>query len=440
MIDPTPTTWLLRGGRVIDPATATDDVMDLEVTVGGPSAGVRRFRGSPIPPGTVVTELAGKVVVPAFVEIHAHLREPGGEVSETIASGLAAARAGGYGTVLVMANTTPANDEPSVTRRMLAAAEAAATGVRMLPVSAATKGLAGREPAAWREQVEAGCVAISDDGKPVHDRRILREVLAAARDLGVAYLSHAECPQLFHGPIHDGEAARRLGVQGIPTTCESDCVQAEIALAEEMGARIHICHVSTTASIAALRAARERGVRCSAEATPHHLLLTDDEFLRRGPDTSLKMNPPLRPAADRDALREATLAGIVEAVGTDHAPHAPHLKARGLADAPFGAIGMESAFAVLHESLVLRAGWPLPVLVERMTLGPARVAGISGGRLFEGAAALTVIDPNARFEVRAENFRSKSRNCPFEGWTGQGRVVGTLLGGSWTSSTAPGGV
>lgn len=430
-------TLRLTGARVIDPATRTDAVTDLDVVASGPSAGVRPAVG-PVPAGAQVMDLRGKVVVPAFVEIHAHLREPGGEVSETIATGLAAARAGGYGTVLVMANTNPANDEPSVTRRMLAAAEAAATGVRLLPVSAATKGLAGREPAAWREQIAAGCVAISDDGKPVHDRTILREVLAAARDLGVAYLSHAECPPLFHGPIHDGEAARRFGVQGIPTECESDCVRQEIALAEELGARIHVCHVSTRASIEALRAARSRGVRCSAEATPHHLLLTDDEFLARGPDTSLKMNPPLRPAAERDALRAATLAGVVEAIGTDHAPHAPHLKAKGLAEAPFGAIGMETAFAVLHEHLVVRGGWPLATLVERMTTGPAGVVGVAAGRMFEGAPALAVVDPAAPFVVRAATFRSKSRNCPFEGWAGRGRVVGTILGGAWSPSDAPG--
>lgn len=433
MSDAAAATWVLRGGRVIDPATRTDAVADLVADAGGV-----RIATGPVP-GAREIDVRGKVVAPAFVEIHAHLREPGGEVSETIATGLAAARAGGYGTVLAMANTQPVNDRPEVTRSMLAAAAAADTGVRMFPVTAATRGLAGREAAAWREQVDAGCVAISDDGKPVADGAMLRSVLRAAAELGVPYLSHAECPPLFHGPIHDGEAARRFGVPGIPRECESDCVRSEIAAAEELGAQLHVCHVSTRTSIEAIRAARARGVRVSAEATPHHLLLTDEEFLRRGADTSLKMNPPLRPADDRDALRDALRDGLVEAVGTDHAPHAPHLKARGLADAPFGAIGMETAFAVLHEHLVRRAGWPLALLVERMTVGPARIAGVAAGRLFDGPPALAVLDPEAPFVVRPESFRSKSRNCPFSGWDGRGRVVGTLLGTRWSESGAPGG-
>lgn len=425
--------WLLRGARVIDPATGTDEIADLRCD----AAGVRRADAGD-GRGCREMDLAGKVVTPAFVEIHAHLREPGGEASETIASGLAAARAGGYGHVLAMANTSPVNDCPEVTRRMLAAAEAASTGVRLHPVSAATRGLAGREPAAWAEQIAAGCVAISDDGKPVHDPAILSSVLAAARDLGVPYLSHAECPALFHGFVHDGEAARKLGLRGIPRECESDCVRAEIAAAAESGAALHVCHISTQASLDAVRRARAQGTRCSAEASPHHLLLTDEEFLRRGPDPNLKMNPPLRTPDDRRALRDALREGWVEAVATDHAPHAPALKAKGLSDAPFGVIGMETAFSVLHEELVRREGWPVSLLVERFTTGPARIAGIRAGRMFEGAAALAVLDLDAAYRVRPETFLSRSRNCPFAGWEGRGRVAGTLLGGRWTPSDAPG--
>ena len=424
---------LLTGARVIDPQSGTDRVTDLWVD----ARGVHDSPPSGFAEGEAI-DLAGKVVCPAFVEIHAHLREPGGEESETIATGCDAARAGGYGHVLAMANSPRTNDHPDVTRAILAAAAASKSGVRVHPVSAATIGLGGTEPAPWRAMLAAGCVAISDDGKPVADAAMLERVLAATVELGVPYLSHAECPAHFRGAIHDGDAAHRFGVLGIPTACEWEAVRNELRVAGLLGARIHICHVSTREAIDALREARGRGVRASAEATPHHLTLTDAAFLERGPDPNLKVNPPLRPAADRDALRAALVGGVIESIATDHAPHAPRLKAKGLADAPFGMIGMETAFAVLHDDLVARGGWPLASLVRAMTLAPALAIGISAGRLFEGPALLTVIDPNARWVVRSESFRSKSRNCPFVGWRGRGRVAGTVLADRFAPSDAPG--
>lgn len=424
----------LAGGHVIDPATGTDEVRDLWVD----ARGVHREAPDADASSWPVVELGGRVVAPAFVELHAHLREPGGEAAETIATGLAAARAGGYGHVLAMANTSPVNDDPAVTRRMLDAAEASATGVRLYPVSAATIGLGGVEPAPWRDQVDAGCVAVSDDGKPVSDHEMLARVLRGAAVLGVPYLSHAEVPALFGGLVDEGRVSEHLGVRGIPTTCESDAIRAELAVAERTGAAIHFCHVSTVDSLTALSAARERGVRASAEASPHHLLLTADAFLERGPDPNLKMNPPLRGERDVTALRHALRKGVVEAVATDHAPHAGSAKARGLAQAPFGVIGTETAFSVLCEALVHGDGWPLALLLERLTLGPARIAGLAAGRLFEGSPALVVIDPDTAFEVRPETFRSLSRNCPFAGWRGRGRVVATLLGEVLEPSEAPG--
>jgi dihydroorotase len=424
---------LLVGARVIDPATATDRVMDLWIDARGVHDAA--------PAGWAeeeAVELLGKVVCPAFVEIHAHLREPGGEESETVATGCAAARAGGYGHVVAMANSRRVNDHPDVTRTVLAAAAASGTGVVVHPVSAATMGLSGTVRAPWREQVAAGCVAISDDGKPVASEPMLEEVLRATVDLGVPYLSHAECPEHFHGALHDGEAARRLGVVGIPTVCESDAVRRELAAAGRLGARLHLCHVSTRESLAALAEARARGVRATAEATPHHLVLTDAAFLERGPDPDLKMNPPLRPAEHRDALRQALRDDLVEAVATDHAPHAPALKRRPLAEAPFGVIGMETAFAVLHEELVRGAGFPLPLLVRRFTLGPADLLGLRAGRLFDGPAFLAVVDPESAWQVRGDTFRSKSRNCPFEGSRGRGRVVATFLADRLVPSSAPG--
>jgi len=426
-------TIVLAGARIVDPATRADRVGDLWVD----ARGVHDSR----PPGfseRETVDLAGKVVCPAFVEIHAHLREPGGEESETIATGCAAARAGGYGDVLAMANSPRTNDRPEVTAGILAVAAAQGGGVRVHPVSAATLGLEGKEPAPWREMVAAGCVAISDDGKPVADAAMLAAVLAATTELGIAYLSHAECPPHFHGPIHAGAAAARFGVEGIPVECESDAVRAELDLARRVGGRIHVCHVSTRASLAALAEARDAGVRVSAEATPHHLLLTDAEFLTRGPDPDLKMNPPLRPEADRAALVEAVRSGLVGSIATDHAPHAPRLKARGLADAPFGVIGMETAFAVVHDALVTRGGWDLPSLVRALTTGPAEAVGIRAGRLFEGPPRFAVLDPAAPWEVRPESFASRSRNCPFAGHRGTGRVISTFLGDRLTASCAPG--
>jgi dihydroorotase len=424
---------LLVGARVIDPATSTDRVGDLWVD----DSGVHDSRPAGFSESETV-DLAGNVVCPAFVEIHAHLREPGGEESETIATGCAAARAGGYGHVVAMANSPRTNDHPDVTRLILAAARAADVGVRVHPVSAVTIGLAGREPAPWREMIAAGCVALSDDGKPVADPAMLERVLRATVELGVPYLSHAECPPHFHGPIHDGDAARKFDVEGIPTACEWEAVRSELALAGRLGARLHVCHVSTRESLTALADARARGVRASAEATPHHLLLTDAEFLERGPDPNLKMNPPLRPAQDRDALRAALTSGLVESVATDHAPHCARSKSKGLADAPFGVIGMETAFAVLHDELVVRGGGSLPWLVRAMTVGPADAVGLAAGRLFVGLPMLTVVDPIAAWEVRPESFASKSRNCAFIGRRGTGRVAATLLQDRLVASEAPG--
>jgi dihydroorotase len=238
--------------------------------------------------------------------------------------------------------------------------------------------------------------------------------------------------------VHEGAASRALGVQGIPSECEWSAVRAELDLAGRLRGRIHVCHVSTRESIAALRAARARGVAATGEASPHHLTLTDEAFLERGPDPNLKMNPPLRSRADRDALREALTEGWIDAVATDHAPHAERLKGRGLAEAPFGVIGMETAFAVLHEDLVVRGGWPLASLVRAMTTGPAGVLGLDAGRLFEGPPRLAILDPLAAWEVRPETFASRSRNCPFAGWRGSGRVTATLLGDRLAPSSAPG--
>jgi dihydroorotase len=422
----------LTGARVLDPATGTDEVLDLWLD----ATGVHRSDpgwGA----GARTLDLTGKLVCPAFVEIHAHLREPGGD-AETIASGLAAARAGGFGHVVAMANTQPTNDDPEVTRLMLRRAAESGSGVRLYPVSAVTRGLAGAEAAPWTEQLAAGCVALSDDGKPVADDAMLERMLAYCAEHDVPYLSHAECPALFHGPIHDGEAARRFGVEGIPIACESRAVAQEIEVAERLGARLHVCHISTTEAIDAVQAAQARGVQVSAEATPHHLALTEEAFLTKGPDTALKMNPPLRTEADRQRLVTALRDGVVGAVATDHAPHSAARKSLPLEEAPFGVIGMETAFCVLHEQLVRTGTLSLMQLVDRLTRGPADLLRLAAGRLFEGAPALVVLDAEAPWCVDPSTFLSASRNCPFAGWSGRGRVMATLLDGRFEPSDAPG--
>ena len=371
-----------------------------------------------------VIDASGLTVVPGFIEIHAHLREPGFTESETIATGLMAALVGGYTAVFCMPNTKPANDEPSVTRLMLERAEG--SPVRLYPVTAATRGLGGRDAVDYVAQREAGAGAVSDDGLPVLDDEVMRRAMEAAAAAGLPIFDHAtHHPAPGGGVIHDGPRAKELGVPGLSRDEEDGLIRRNIRLAEETGCPVHITHISTEGGVAAVREAREKGLPVTAEAAPHHLLMTDADV--EGPNQ--KMNPPLREESDRCAVVQALVDGVISAVATDHAPHSPEKKARGLATAPFGVIGMESAFPALYTGLVLPGTISLGDLVHRFTEGPACIARIPGGRLADGKRAeVTLLDLETEFTFDESCLRSMSRNCPFLGRRLHGRPVATVAG------------
>lgn len=410
----------IRGARVLDPGAGIDEVRDLFVRDG------RLFFDPPKGGAERTLDAEGLVAVPGFVEIHAHLREPGFTESETVETGLAAALAGGYTAVFAMANTKPVNDRPEVTAQMLRAARTAGSPVRLYPVTAATLGMAGRELADYEAQRAAGAGAVSDDGIPVLDDETMRRSMAAAARAGLPVFSHAtHHPAPGGGVMHDGPAARALGVKGLPREEEDRLVRRDVEAAIATGAPVHICHLSTVGGVEAVRRGREKGAPVTAEAAPHHLLLTDRDV--RGPDE--KMNPPLREEADRLAVVAALAEGLIGAIATDHAPHAPEKKALGIERAPFGVIGMETAFPALYTGLVLGGALPLATLVARMTAGPAAIGRVPGGRLVEGERAeIALLDLETAFVPGERPLRSKSRNCPFLSRTLRGGVAATVAG------------
>jgi len=416
---------LIQHGRVVDPATGTDAPLDIlivedkivEVKPSLQSESARRFDAS------------GLVVAPGFIDMHVHLREPGFENKETIASGTRAAARGGFTTVCCMPNTNPANDRPEVTADIVSRARADAL-VHVLPIAAVTFGLEGSELTDMPALIRAGAVAFSDDGQPVRDSRHMRAALEASRGLATLVIDHCEDKSLSRGGcMHEGFHSRRFGLPGIPSVSEEIPVLRDIALAEACDARVHIAHLSAKEAIRAVKEARERGVRVSAEATPHHLLLTD--ALLEGRDPDFKMNPPLRSAEDVEALVEAVRSGVVDVIATDHAPHAPEEKSVGIERAPFGIVGLETAVAVLLDRLVRTKVLPLSRFIEMCSSNPARLLGLgTKGRIAAGADAdLTLLDLDRKSTVDKRSFESKSRNTPFEGWSLVGAPAATVVGG-----------
>lgn len=415
---------LLRGARLVDPAEGLDGPADVLVRGGR----IERVGVSlPEGPGVEVVDLGGMLLTPGLVDPHVHLREPGQEEKETIATGTAAAAAGGFVVVCAMPNTTPVIDSPELVRLVIDRA-AEAGPVRVHPIAAATIGSRGETPTHAAALVAAGAVAISDDGRPIPDE-VLPEVLRRARDAGVPLADHCEVlERSAGGSIFAGPLARRLGVAGIPAEAESEAVARDLAELARTGGRLHVCHVSTARSVELLRGAKVEGLAVTAEATPHHLVLTVEAVATCGADA--KMNPPLATATDREAVRAALADGTIDCVATDHAPHAGAAKRRGLEDAPFGVVGLETAFALLYTDLVLNGSLPLNTLVRRLSADPARVMGIEQPRIRPGVRAdLAAFDTESEWIVDPERFRSRSRNTPFAGWRLRGRPVYTLAGG-----------
>jgi dihydroorotase len=416
---------LVRGGRVVDPATGTDGVRD--VLLEGP-------RIARVGPGSAaeadrVLDAAGLVVVPGLIDMHVHLRQPGFEAKETIATGARAAVRGGFATVCAMPNTDPVTDGPEAIAWVLAEARRVSLA-NVLPIAAVTRGSRGEELVDMAACVAAGAAAFSDDGRPVSTFEIMRRALTEAAAAGSLVIDHCEDRDLAAGGVmHEGRASARLGLPGIPSASEEVVVARDLALAEELGVPVHIAHLSTAGGVGLVGAAKRRGARVSAEATPHHLFLTDEDV--RSGDADFKMNPPLRTAADAAALVEGLRSGAVDVIATDHAPHTPAEKARGFREAPFGVVGLETAVSLVLDRLVAPGLITLGRFVELLATNPARLLGLAAkGRIEAGADAdLTLLDPARTVTVDRARFESKGRNTPFEGWTLRGAPVMTIVGG-----------
>jgi len=419
---------LLKGGRVIDPGIGKDGEFDVLVEDGR----IVKINRSIAPDGAEVLELGkGWIVAPGLIDIHVHLREPGQEHKETIASGAAAAVAGGFSGIACMPNTDPVNDHAGITQFIIKKATDANLA-RVYPIGAVSIGSRGEQLAELGEQKSAGCVAFSDDGRPVATALLMRRALEYAGMLGVPIVDHCEDPSLKgDGVAHEGFHASALGLRGIPGLAESLMVERDVSLAELTGAHVHICHMSARQSLRAVRAGKERGVRVTCEVAPHHFTLTDEAL--DGPikyDTNLKMNPPLREPADRDAMLEGIADGTVDAIATDHAPHHADEKMVEFDRAPFGITGLETAVPLVFDRLVHAGRISVKRAIELLSTNPARVLNLPGGSLAEGAPAdIVVIDPDRRVTIDASRHVSKSKNTPFNGWELRGAVAYTLVGG-----------
>jgi dihydroorotase len=373
-------------------------------------------------------------VAPGLIDIHVHLREPGQEHKETIATGTAAAVAGGFTAVACMPNTDPVNDHPGITELILRRAAEAALA-RVYPIGAVSLRSLGEQMSELGAQKAAGCVAFTDDGRPVASALLMRRALEYAGMLGVPIVDHCEDPSLKgDGVAHEGFYAARLGLRGIPGIAESIMVERDIALAEMTGAPYHVCHMSARQSLRAVRAAKERGMtNVSCEVAPHHFVMTDEALEKPiRYDTNVKMNPPLREAADRDAMLDGIADGTVDAIATDHAPHHADEKLVEFDRAPFGIVGLETCVPLVFDRLVHAGRIGVPRAVELLSTNPARVFRLPGGSLAEGVPAdVTILAPDAPVTIRAASFRSKSKNTPFDGWQLRGAVAATMVGGRW---------
>ena len=420
---------LLKGGRVVDPANGRDGAFDILMDGDRIAAvGADLVVGD----GTAVVSIPpGLVIVPGLIDIHVHLREPGQEHKETIATGTLAAVTGGFTAVACMPNTSPVNDNAGVTQFILKKA-ADANLARVYPIGAVSRGQKGEQMADLGELKEAGCVAVTDDGHPVSTALLMRRALEYTRMFDMPVIEHCEEQTLKgEGVAHEGLFASKLGLHGIPGECESIMAQRDIALAELTGGRVHIAHMSARQTLDAVRYGKARGAKVTCEVAPHHFILTDEWLALPVPyDTNVKMNPPLRESLDRDAMLQGIVDGSVDVIATDHAPHHYDEKHVEFDRAPFGITGLETAVSLCLDRLVHTGLISLARLVELFSTNPARILQIPGGSIAEGALAdLTILAPDLQVTIDARTMKSKSRNTPFGGWALRGGVAATIVGG-----------
>jgi len=414
---------LIRGGYIVDPGRFVG-IGDLLIDDGKIAAVGPNLQA---PAGGMVLHASGKLVMPGFVDLHVHFREPGFEYKETIQSGSAAAVAGGFTTVCCMPNTSPVNDNQAVTEFILERSRLAGLA-NVLPIGAITKGSEGKELAEIGDLRRSGCVAISDDGKPVMNSLVMRRAMEYASAFDLTVVDHCEDLHLAEGGcMNEGLISTELGLPGIPAAAEDVMVARNLSLSELTGARLHLAHISTAGSARMVREAKARGIRVTAEACPHHFTLTEE--LVRGYNTHAKMNPPLRTWTDVQAIKEGLRDGTIDVIATDHAPHATQEKQQDFTEAPFGIVGLETALS-LTLALVEEGVLSLEQAVQKLTSAPAAAFGLKKGTLAVGADAdVVIVDQHEQWEVDPTKFRSKSRNTPFVGWKVKGLVQTTIVGG-----------
>jgi dihydroorotase len=419
---------LLKGGRVIDPANGIDGILD--VLIDGERI-AQVGRALPVDGATVIDVPAGFIVSPGLIDMHVHLREPGQEHKETVATGTAAAVAGGFTAVACMPNTSPVNDNANVTALILAKARDASLA-RVYPIGAVSKGSKGELLADIGELRQAGCVAITDDGHPTATAMLLRRALEYAGMFDMPVVEHCEDTSLkADGVAHEGYHASSLGLRGIPGACEALGAERGILLAELTGSHFHVAHMSARQSMRAVRNGKAAGIRVTCEVAPHHFTLTDEALGTPIPyDTNTKMNPPLRETADRDAMIAGIADGTVDVIATDHAPHHYDEKNVEFDRAPFGIVGLETAVPLTFDRLVHRGHISLARMIELLSTNPARILRIPGGTLSAGVAAdITILAPDLPVTIAARALRSRSKNTPFDGWQLVGGVAATIVGG-----------